>query len=228
MNDMLARLQHAVVRQQRFVADASHELRTPLTRMRTELEVDERNPERADAAATRRSQLDEIAGLQRLIEDLLTLARSDAGAIETRSDAVDLDDIVLEEARAATGSASSFDVGQVSAAQVRGDAEALRRVVRNLFDNARQHAATRVTIGLAERDGSAVLTVDDDGPGVPPERRDDIFDRFARLDESRTGGGHAGLGLAIVADIVTRHGGSVAVDGAPSGGARFVVTLPID
>jgi len=226
MNDMLARLQHAVVRQQRFVADASHELRTPLTRMRTELEVDERNPERADTAATRRSQLDEIAGLQRLIEDLLTLARSDAGAIEARRDPVDLDDIVLEEARAATTSDSSFDVGQVSAAQVRGDAEALRRVVRNLFDNARQHAATRVTIGLAERDGSAVLTVDDDGPGVPPECRDDIFDRFARLDESRTGGDHAGLGLAIVADIVTRHGGSVAVDGAPSGGARFVVTLP--
>jgi signal transduction histidine kinase len=228
MNNMLARLQHAVVQQQRFVADASHELRTPLTRMRTELEVDERNPERADAAATRRSQLDEIAGLQRLIEDLLTLARSDAGAIETRRDPVDLDDIVLEEARSATWSGSSFDVGQVSAAQVRGDAEALRRVVRNLFDNARQHAKTRVTIGLAERDGSAVLTVDDDGPGVPPERRDDIFDRFARLDESRTGGTHAGLGLAIVADIVTRHGGRVAVDGAPSGGARFVVTLPID
>jgi signal transduction histidine kinase len=227
MNGMLARLQHAVVRQQRFVADASHELRTPLTRMRTELEVDERNPDRADAAATRRSQLDEIAGLQRLIEDLLALARSDAGAIEARRDPVDLDDIVLEEARAAAGAGPSFDVGDVSGAQVRGDAEALRRVIRNLFDNARQHAVARVTVGLAEHGGSAMLTVDDDGPGVPPENRSSIFDRFARLDESRTGGAHAGLGLAIVADIVTRHGGTVAVDDAPSGGARFVVTLPI-
>jgi signal transduction histidine kinase len=227
MNDMLARLQHAVVRQQRFVADASHELRTPLTRMRTELEVDERTPDKADAAATRRSQLDEIAGLQRLIEDLLALARSDAGAIESRREPVDLDDIVLEEARAAAGAGPSFDVGDVSGAQVKGDPEALRRVVRNLFDNARQHAAAGVTVGLAEHDATAMLTVDDDGPGVPSERRGDIFDRFARLDESRTGGAHAGLGLAIVADIVTRHGGTVTVGDAPSGGARFVVTLPI-
>lgn len=228
MNDMLSRLQHSVVRQQRFVADASHELRTPLTRMRTELEVDERNPDRADPAATRRSQLDEVAGLQRLIEDLLMLARSDAGAIEPRRDAVDLDDIVLEEARAGSATGLSFDVGQVSAAQVRGDAESLRRVVRNLLDNARRHAASRVAVQLAERDGGAVLTIDDDGPGVPPEKRSSIFDRFARLDESRTGGGHAGLGLAIVADIVARHRGTVVIDDAPSGGARFVVTLPID
>ena len=134
---------------------------------------------------------------------------------------------MLEEARAAAGAGPSFDVGDVSGAQVRGDAEALRRVVRNLFDNARQHAAARVTVGLAEHDATATLTVDDDGPGVPSERRGDIFDRFARLDESRTGGAHAGLGLAIVADIVTRHGGTVTVGDAPSGGARFVVTLPI-
>jgi signal transduction histidine kinase len=228
MNDMLARLQRSVVRQQRFVADASHELRTPLTRMRTELEVDERNPDRADPAATRRSQLDEIAGLQQLIEDLLALARSDAGAIEPRHEPVDLDDLVLEEARSAFAAGPAFDVGQVSAAQVRGDAEALRRVVRNLFDNARQHASTRVVVQLAERNGDAVLTVDDDGPGIPNERRGNVFDRFARLDESRTGGGHAGLGLAIVADIVSRHRGRVDVDDAPSGGARFVVTLPTD
>jgi signal transduction histidine kinase len=225
MNDMLARLEESALRQQRFVADASHELRTPLTRMRAELEADELDPGRADPAATRRSQLDEIAALQRLIEDLLVLARSDARAVDRRLDAVDLDDIVLEEARAVPG--ADVDLARVSAAQVGGDAEELRRVVRNLLDNAGRHATARVSVALAERDGHAVLTVDDDGPGVPAGKRRDVFDRFTRLDESRTGGGHAGLGLAIVADVVDRHGGTVTIDDSPLGGARFVVTLPV-
>jgi len=225
MNEMLARLEHSVRRQQRFVADASHELRTPLTRMRTELEVDDRHPEAADAAATRRSQLEEIAALQRLIEDLLVLARSDAGGTR-RSETVDLDDIVLEEVRA-DGTSVRTDASRVSAAQVVGDPEELRRVVRNLIENARRHAKTAVSVELGEHDGHATLVVADDGPGIPADRRAEVFERFARLDESRAGGaGRAGLGLAIVHDIVTRHGGVVAVDEAPGGGARFVVTLP--
>ncbi len=109
MNDMLARLEHSVRQQQRFVADASHELRTPLTRMRAELEVDEQRPERADASVTRRSQLDEITGLQRMIDDLLLLARSDAGATEQHVESIDLDDIVLDEIRAASGSTVIVD-----------------------------------------------------------------------------------------------------------------------
>lgn len=226
MNEMLARLEHSVRRQQRFVADASHELRTPLTRMRTELEVDERHPQKADTAATRRSQLEEIAGLQRMIEDLLVLARSDAAGV-SRSETVDLDDIVLEELRTADGSFVATDASRVSAAQVVGDPDELRRVVRNLVENARRHARSRVSVELAENDDVAILVVADDGSGIPVERRTEVFERFARLDESRTGGdGHAGLGLAIVHDIVTRHGGSVQIDDAPSGGARFVVRLP--
>ena len=144
MNEMLARLERSVRRQQRFVADASHELRTPLTRMRAELEVDERDPAGADAAATRRSQLEEIAGLQRMIEDLLLLARSDAGTPSRRSEPVDLDDIVLEEIRASGRSAITVDASRVSAAQVLGDPDELRRVVRNLIDNACRHANTNV------------------------------------------------------------------------------------
>ena len=227
MNDMLARLERSVRRQQRFVADASHELRTPLTRMRTELEVDERNPGEADAAATRRSQLEEIGALQRMIEDLLVLARSDAGAA-SRTEKVDLDDIVLEEVRASDGSTVATDISRVSAAQVVGDPGELRRVVRNLIDNARRHATTAVTVELAEHDGHATLVVADDGPGIPVDRRSEVFERFSRLDESRTGqAGRAGLGLAIVHDIVTRHGGTVTVDDAVGGGARFVVTLAV-
>lgn len=227
MNEMLARLEAAARRQQRFVADASHELRTPLTRMRTELEVDERHPEQADVGATRRSVLEEIGALQRLIDDLLVLARIDAGALADRSTPVDLDDLVLDEVRAAAGSRIIIDEGGVSAAQVAGDREELRRVVRNLLDNARRHARSTVTVELVETEGRATLAVSDDGPGIPTDRRADIFERFSRLDEARTGGaGRAGLGLAIVHDIVTRHGGTVTVDDAP-GGARFVVALPV-
>ena len=225
MNEMLGRLEQAARRQQRFVADASHELRTPLTRMRTELEVDQRHPDAADAAATRRSVLEEIAALQRLIDDLLVLARTDGGATR-RAEPVDLDDLVLEEIRSVDGAPITIDGSAVSAAQVIGDREELRRVVRNLLDNARRHASATVSVELTEREGQAVLVVADDGPGVPAEHRDEVFERFTRLDEARSGGaGRAGLGLAIVHDIVVRHGGTVTVDDAPAGGARFVVAL---
>jgi signal transduction histidine kinase len=226
MNDMLARLEHAVRQQQRFVADASHELRTPLTRMRAELEVDEQHPERADASATRRSQLDEITHLQQTIGDLLLLARSDAGATEPHVEPVDLDDIVLDEIRTSGHSAVVVDARRVSAAQVAGGPDELRRVVRNLLDNARRHATSTITVELSESNGHATLVVADDGPGVPEEQRSVVFERFARLEEARTGSGHAGLGLAIVHDIVSRLGGTVTVDDAPHGGARFTVTVP--
>lgn len=227
MNEMLARMEDAVRRQQRFVADASHELRTPLTRMRSELEVDERQPDSADPAATRRSVLEEIVALQRLIEDLLTLARGDAGTAARHRLAVDLDDVVLDEVRAVPGTGVAIDTSVVSAAQVIGDGDELRRVVRNLLDNARRHARSAVTVELGERDGEAILVVADDGAGIPPERRTAVLERFTRLDEARSGGSaRAGLGLAIVHDIVTRHKGTVVVDESPAGGARFTVTMP--
>jgi signal transduction histidine kinase len=216
MNEMLERLDGAHRRQQRFVADASHELRTPLTRMRTELEVPGGDPD-----ALRRSVLDDVVTLQRLIDDLLVLARRDAGA-STATRPVDLDEIVLEEARAAGG----VDVSAVSAAQVRGDPAALRRVVRNLLDNARRHATARVAVAVREDGDVAVVTVDDDGPGIPPDRRAEVFRRFTRLDDARTSAGGSGLGLAIVDAVVTEHGGAVAIDDSPLGGARVEVRLP--
>lgn len=226
MNEMLTRLEHSVRQQQRFVADASHELRTPLTRMRAELEVDEQHPERADVAATRRSQLEEISGLQRMIEDLLVLARSDAGANDQRVEPVDLDDIVLEEMRASTGSTVIVDKRRVSAAQVTGDRDELRRVVRNLLDNARRHATTTVTVELTENAGRASLIVVDDGPGIPPERRAQVFERPASTKPDRAAAGQdsawpswptSSLATAVPSPSTTR----------PNGGARFVVTLPL-
>ncbi len=233
MNEMLDRVDDAAWRQRRFLADASHELRSPLTRMRTELEVDLAHPAGADLLATLRSVLEETVGLQRLTEDLLLAARSDAGAAgPPRDEPVDLDDLVVRIARRLrAGDRVSADLRGVGAVQVRGDPDQLARAVGNLADNAARHARSTVAFSLAEADGVAVLTVADDGPGVPEVDRERIFERFARVDGARgvdTGG--TGLGLAIAREIAERHGGTLALaaDGADAalGGATFVLTLP--
>ncbi|MCZ7528426.1 MAG: HAMP domain-containing histidine kinase [Acidimicrobiia bacterium] len=230
MNAMLDRLEQAVERQRRFVADASHELRSPLTRIRSELEVDLGHPDTADHPATHRSVLEETEHLQRLVEDLLVLARHDAeqGAARPRA-SVDLDDVVLREASLLRATAPvEVDVSRVSAAQVDGRPDELARVVRNLTDNAIRHARTTVTLTLSEATGRARLTVSDDGPGIPPDQHDRVFERFARVDDARSRvDGGTGLGLAIAREIVERHGGTIVLDPRHTPGARFVVELPL-
>ncbi len=232
MNAMLDRLEQASHREQRFVADASHELRSPLTRMRTELEVDLLHPATADVAGTQRSLLAEIQQLQRLVEDLLVLARHDAeaemGTARTAYPAVDLDDIVLREtAELRRLGPWRVEVGAVSAAQVSGKAEDLSRVVRNLLDNARRHAHRVITVSLTETDGLCRLTVTDDGSGVAPEAQERIFERFARADDARRGAdGGTGLGLAICREILRRHRGTIRVESNGPDGASFIVELP--
>jgi signal transduction histidine kinase len=173
---MLARLDASNRQQQRFVADASHELRTPLARMRTEVEVAQRA--NAGGPEVLASVLEEVGGLQRLTDDLLVLARSDAGAPGGEPRPVDLDDVVLEEARAVDLRGRAVDTRQVSAAQVVGERDQLRRVVANLLDNAVVHAEERVTLSLTEEDGSVVFTVTDDGAGIPFDHHDQVFERF--------------------------------------------------
>jgi signal transduction histidine kinase len=212
-------------RQQRFVADASHELRAPLARMRSELEIDLAHPGGSDPWRTHRSVLDETERLQRLVDDLLQLARTDATAGAAPS-VVDLDDVVLAEAERVRASGRvHVDLSGLSGAQLQGDLDGLTRAVRNLADNAARHARTTVAFGVAEADGNAVLTVTDDGPGIPPSEAERVFERFTQLDPARTDAG-VGLGLAIVREIVTRHGGTIVVDPAYDAGARLVVTLP--
>lgn len=229
MNAMLDRIEDSAERQRRFIGDASHELRSPLTRIRSELEVDLSHPTGADLAATHRSVLDETEHLQRLVDDLLVLARDDPGAPGRAPTAVDLDDIVLREAaRIADGSVVPIDVSGVSAAQVAGDPHALTRVVRNLTENAVRHARSQVTIRLGEHGAVATLTVTDDGPGIPAEFHEQVFERFTRTDAARSADvGGTGLGLAITRAIVHRHGGTVRIDANHSPGANFVVDLPV-
>lgn len=230
MNAMLDRVEESQRRQQRFVSDASHELRTPLTRIRSELEVDLAHPEQTDLVAAQQRVLGETIEMQGLVDDLLHLARSDAGALRGTMHPIDVDDLVLREARRLRERGRvSVDVSGVSAAQTIGDESGLARMVRNLADNAERHADGKVTFSLVELNGSLELEVQDDGPGIDPDDRDRIFERFTRLDDSRTReDGGVGLGLAIVHEIVTRHHGTVAAeDPSPGPGARLVVRLPV-
>jgi signal transduction histidine kinase len=231
MNGMLGRLERSAEQQRRFVADASHELRSPLARMRAELEVDAAHPASADPAATAASVLAETVGVQRLVDDLLLLARGDAGApAALQREPVDLDDVVGTVAgnlrRAGERRIDTHDVRPV---QVSADRPQLERLVGNLLDNAVRHARDRIVVTLAPAgDGSAELTVADDGPGIPPAERDRVFERFTRLDDARSAGsGGAGLGLAIARDIAERHGGTLTLEPADSAGARFVFRLPV-
>ena len=144
-------------------------------------------------------------------------------------DPVDLDELVLDEGgRARARGRVAVDLRQVGAGRVLGDREQLRRVVRNLTENAERHATSTVRFGLRRQREWVELVVADDGPGIPPDQRERIFERFARLDASRDRpSGGTGLGLAIVVEVVAVHGGTVTVADSDSG-ARIVVQLPAD
>ncbi|GIJ57399.1 two-component sensor histidine kinase [Virgisporangium aurantiacum] len=230
MNRMLDRLELARARERRFVADASHELRSPIAAIRQHAEVALAHPDAVPAAELARTAHAESLRMQALVDDLLLLAQADEQTLSVRRQPVDLDDLVLAEARRVRHEADHLrvDTSGVSAARIDGDPAALRRVLHNLGDNAARHARHRVAYALLDRDGFAELRVDDDGPGVPAADRSRVFDRFVRLDDARarTGGG-SGLGLAIVAEIVAAHGGAVVIDDGPLGGARVTVRLPL-
>jgi signal transduction histidine kinase len=227
MNEMLDRLESSAASQRRFVSDASHELRSPVATIRTTVEVASRQPDRADWMATARTVLDESERLDGLVADLLELARV-SERVEPAVDRVDLDEIVLADAARLNALGYRVSTDALSAARVMGDARQLGRVVRNLLDNAVRYADFEVAAAVFAEGDEAVVRIDDDGPGVRPADRARIFERFARLDESRSrAAGGTGLGLPVVAAVVTSHGGHVAVHDSPLGGARFEVRLPL-
>ncbi len=227
MNRMLDRLQHSQDRQRRLVSDASHELRSPVAAIRQHAEVAGRHPEATGMDELATAVLDETDRLQGLVEDLLVLARLDEGDGSVAAE-VDMDDIVLAEAaRLRRMTTIEVDAGGVGAGRVHGGAAALERVVRNLSENAARYALARIVFGLEEADGRVTLTVDDDGPGIAPEDRQRVLERFVRLDESRgRGTGGAGLGLAIVREVVASHGGDILLAQSHLGGLRVEVRLP--
>ncbi len=229
VNQMLGRLQLSAENQRRFVADAAHELRSPIASLRVQLET-ARDHDWTGERGRVDDMLHETARMEGLVDQLLLLARAGADDSWLRLTVVDLDDIV-DSGISWLGSdgAVVIDTSAVEPVQLSGDGALLEQVVRNLVQNAAGHAREIVRVSLSAGLGEvALLTVDDDGPGVPQDRREDIFERFVRLDESRDRvRGGVGLGLAIVSEIVHAHGGRIHVGDSPLGGARFVVELPI-
>ncbi|MPZ93869.1 MAG: HAMP domain-containing protein [Propionibacteriales bacterium] len=228
MNAMLERLQAGSERQRRFVGDASHELRSPLATIRAAHEIAALHPESRDFTATSRDVLAELDRLDHLVADLLLLARADEHGLTVRSADVDLDDLLNQEA----GRLAKLGTLTVTVAappvRIQGDPVQLARALRNLADNAARHAASHVDLSLQIRGNNVELAVQDDGPGIPEADRERVFERFVRLDESRTrASGGTGLGLAIAREITAAHSGSLSVQ-AGARGARFVLMLPYE
>jgi len=237
-NDMLARLEAAFGTLQRFTADAAHELRAPLAMIRAELEVSlARARSVPDYQATHRLVLSEVERMARLADQLLLLARADAGSLAPRFQSVDLSDLLEETVdrwRSLAGSCGvRLALEPPPPGSVWADPELLRRLFDNLVDNAVRHSpqGEEVLLTAECRDGRWRLEVADAGPGVPEALHATLFQRFARGDPARgrdTGG--AGLGLALCAVIADLHGGTVtlAPPNGPPVGAHFVVDLAAD
>ncbi len=221
-NDTLDRLGAAVAANERFVADAAHELRSPITGVRAVLDLEAgRSPGGLLEDGAR-----ELERASCLIDDLLVLARRQGRG--RRIIDVDLDDVVREQvATAATRFPEVEITSSIVPVRLGGDPDGLRRVVANLLDNACFHGDRRVGVRVSAVGGVARLQVDDDGPGIPVAERARVFERFARLDGSRsrhTGG--SGLGLAIVGELVSDHGGTTTIGESSWGGASAVATIP--
>jgi len=228
MNAMLARLESGRAAQHRLVSDASHELRSPLATITTALELASGRPDLIDDELIDESLLPEAHRMHHLIEDLLLLARSDEGAMALRHDDVDIDDLLQAEASRLRSIGSLRVVTHIETCRTVGDRAALARVIRNLVDNAARYASGTVWLDCHPESGNVVISVADDGPGIPVRDRTRIFERFVRLDPSRARfSGGSGLGLCIVDEIVRSHHGTVAVGDAPQGGALFTLTLPL-
>jgi two-component system, OmpR family, sensor kinase len=222
-----AETEATLARQREFVADASHELRTPLTSVLANLELLEEvlEGEQREAAA---SALRSSRRMRRLVADLLLLARADAGRI-TRHEPVDVSRVVTEAAGELEPVANGHDI-TVSAppgATISGARDELHRLALNLLENALRHTdpGTAVEASVERVNGQVIFSVEDDGPGIPPELHDKVFERFFRGAGDRSGS--SGLGLAIVRSVAESHHGNVTLEDPLDGrGARFVVRFP--
>ncbi|WP_428668927.1 ATP-binding protein [Reyranella sp.] len=214
---MRIRLQRSIQQRTEMLAGVSHDLRTPLTRMKLSLAM---LPESPDI-----KELDnDVADMQRMIEGYLAFARGEGDEEPTPSD---LSDILEDVAAGARRDNADIAVSWQGDMNVEIRPIAIKRCITNLVSNALRHG-TRAEIRAVRGKTSVEITVDDDGPGIPPERREDVFRPFVRLDESRnvdTGG--SGLGLTIARDIARSHGGDISLDSSPLGGLRVVVRLPV-
>ncbi|MFC5291216.1 ATP-binding protein [Actinokineospora guangxiensis] len=226
-NDTAEGLERRVARDARFAGDVSHELRSPLTTMLNAMAVlRRRRGELPPGALPAVDLLDnELHRFRRLVGDLLEISRTDPEADALDPELIDLAQLVREAISVLPTSRAVLDV--TGSPRVHADRRSLERIVTNLVDNANQHGGGLVRVGVSGDGRTARVEVDDDGPGVPADQRDTVFERFARgapADRGHSGG--VGLGLALVSQHVHRHGGTVTVTDRPGGGARFTVEFP--
>ena len=234
LNAMLDRIDSSTRKQRTFVGDAAHELRSPLASLRVQLEVAQRIGPDQTWTMLVDEVLEDVSRLERLVEDLLALARTDEARNQPRREPVELDRLMEHVVDRYSRDEVAVRLTAMEPATLLGDGDGLRRVLVNLTDNAVRHATSTVTLALAVRRGrsgsTALITVVDDGPGIPEDERERVFDRFYRVEQSRSrvSGGN-GLGLAIVQDLVRSHGGSVTLHGRPDGhpGLLVEVSLPL-
>ncbi|MEU6430147.1 HAMP domain-containing sensor histidine kinase [Microbispora sp. NPDC046973] len=234
VNRTLGRLEEALERQRRFSSDASHELRTPLTAMRAQIEDALQAPQETDVVTLARALLPSLDRLQRIATDLLALSRLESEALPIRQQRVDLGKLAEGELQMLPITKRIVPrLGQDVV--VLGDPHSLGSLISNLIGNAQRHAASTVTVTVRREprrpggppDGTAVLEVADDGPGIPQEQREKVFQRFTRLDSARSrDAGGAGLGLAIARQIAHNHHGRLTIEDSAEG-ARFVLRLPL-
>ncbi|MFH5878454.1 sensor histidine kinase [Arthrobacter sp. NA-172] len=229
MNTMLDRLQASDKDQRRFVSDASHELRSPLATLSAGVEIASTDP----SGETWRQMQDvlgeETARMRSLVEDLLTLAKTNDSGIDVLAEDVDLDDVLEAEIRRLSSTSGHHITAELVPVRVMGDARRLGQVLRNVLDNANRHARTRIDVRLATGQTGVVLDIDNDGDPVPEADRDRIFERFVRLDDSRSReSGGSGLGLAIAAGIMAAHHGTISAAQTAEGHCRFELRLPLD
>lgn len=226
LNNMLDRLDTATTKQRQFIGDAAHELRSPIASLRLQLEVAQRLDDAGGVRELTEDALKDVDRLSNLIDDLLTLARSDErGPVRARIP-LRLDELVATVADGYRDVRVPVRVDTPEAVTVVGDRDGLRRVLVNLLDNGVRYARSEVTVSVRVQQDGALLRVRDDGPGVPANKRERVFDRFYRLDTARSREqGGTGLGLPIVREIVNAHGGSVILrDNEP--GLLVEVRLP--
>ncbi len=230
VNSLLGRLQDALARERRFTADAAHELRTPIAALKVHAD-NLRTARDADEAEESRQQLDRgIERIERLVAQLLILNRVEPSAAMPAPVAMDLDAIVDQQVEGLRALAEvrriEFSV-QTQPTHLLGDGPALESLVRNLLDNALRYTPEggRVRVALSRADGAAVLCVEDSGPGIAPEARERVFERFHREPGSGVEG--SGLGLSIVREVLALHRGAIELDPSPElGGLRVRIALP--
>jgi signal transduction histidine kinase len=227
LNGLLARLEEALARERRFVADASHELMTPLALLQTELELASgRPPEELPGVV--RSAGDETKALTRLARDLLVLARSDSGQLPVERASIDVEALfrrVASRSVAADAGTPSIDIDVPEGMVIEADHHRLEQALGNLVDNALRHGGGDVNLSARAEDGTVELHVTDEGPGIPEAFLGQAFERFSRADGAHRQG--AGLGLAIAMTIAEAHGGTANAANRPGGGTDVWLSLPV-